>query len=254
MKRKIFILFAAVLAVLCMTLPAFAEEVETASDAEVAQDYETVMDDLKQLYPERYEAIEKYVHQINDKLREQEQGWMTAVANWGDAHMDLICVCILGAALIISVVLKERFKRGAGAQLSAQLRAAETSNNNAVDVMNEQTKQLEKERKTLLETIERSDKAAIETMTALVKSAKEDSEELRGIMDLSVKRVEDTVHQDDERWAKNIATMAAVAEVLNVIAGELRIPQRRKDEIMQQVEGMRKAVGDELVEKDPCDL
>lgn len=251
MKRKIFILFAVVLTVLCMMLPAFAEgEVETASAEDVEKDYDTVMGDLKQLYPERYEAIEKYVHQITDELREKDKGWMNDVANWGDSHIELISVFILGASLILSVVLKHKFKKDTGGQLDRQLRATEDANNNAVDVINRVQAELKNEKSAFNLEMQENRKLIGDVVQEVLKNMLKTSDDCKEACAKAENAIRETVKEDDERWARNLAAASATAEVLCAIAAELRIPQRRKDEIMCQVESMRKAVQDDVVETD----
>lgn len=251
MKRKIFILFAVVLTVLCLMLPAFAEgEVETASAEDVEKDYDTVMGDLKQLYPERYEAIERYVHQITDELREKDKGWMNDIANWGDRHIELISVFILGASLILSVVLKHKFKKDTGGQLDRQLRATEDANNNAVDVINRVQAELKNEKSAFNLEMRENRKLIGDVVQEVLKNMLKTSDDCKEACAQAENAIRETVKADDERWARNLAAAATTAEVLCAIAAELRIPQRRKDEIMCQVESMRKAVQDDVVETD----
>lgn len=251
MKRKILILFAVVLTVLCLMLPAFAEgEVETASAEDVEKDYDTVMGDLKQLYPERYEAIEKYVHQITDELREKDKGWMNDIANWGDRHIELISVFILGASLILSVVLKHKFKKDTGGQLDRQLRATESANNNAVDVINRVQAELKNQKSEFAQEMNKNRVELEDFAHELYAAMKDSTDNCKAACAQAENAIRETVKADDERWARNLAAASATAEVLCAIAAELRIPQRRKDEIMCQVESMRKAVKNDVVETD----
>lgn len=253
MKRKVFVLFVVVISVLCMMIMAAAEaetDYEPYAENAVEREYHTVMEDLKHLAPERYEAIEKYVQQITDELREKDKGWMNDIANWGDSHIELISVFILGASLILSVILKNKFKKETGGQLDRQLKATESANNNAVDVINRVQAELKSERAAFNIEMQKNAKLIGDVAQEMLKTMMKTSDDSKEVCTRAEDEIRKTVKADDERWARNLAAASATAEVLCAIAAELRIPQRRKDEIMCQVESMRKAVKDDVVETD----
>lgn len=247
MKKGFMYAMTVIMIIIMLCLSAYADA-EVPVEENVDAEYHAVMEDLKELYPERYEAIEEYVHQITDELREKDKGWMNDIANWGDSHIELISVFILGASLILSVILKNKFKKETGGQLDKQLKATESANNNAVDVINRVQAELKNEKSAFNLEMQENRKLIGDVVQEVLKNMLKASDDCKEACAQAENAIRETVKADDERWARNLAAASATAEVLCAIAAELRIPQRRKDEIMCQVEDMRKAVKNDVVE------
>ncbi len=261
MKRAFAILIALVI-IGALILPGYAAEAENTDEtvytegveSGVVQDYSDVMAEIRDIDPDKYDAIEKYVASITGKLKESNIGFFERVANWGDSHQATIMIVLFGLYVLAAMIAEKIIKRGIGLKVQRAMTGAETANNNAVEQYERSKKELDEERAAFKAYMDDQKAQIREELRKATDATVEASREAVSVCRSCVEQVKETVNADDDRWKKNVAVGVAVTEVVADIAKELRIPDRRKDEISAEVERMRKAVNDGVVEQNTSEV